>query len=95
MSVEEIWKFCEEQCNGNFNVQNIPADACSRQASWKFFKDVRKKDDGVIFIIDFVIFWLLLCDPCPWREWQGSHNNSQKTDYIDEFTPKNTGIHQR
>ena len=61
----------------------------------KFFKDVRKKDGGVIFIIDFVIFWLLLCDPCPWREWQGSHNNSQKTDYIDEFTPKNTGIHQR
>ena len=23
-----------------------------------FFKDVRKKDGGVIFIIDFVVFWL-------------------------------------
>ena len=31
----------------------------------KFFKDVRKKDGGVIFIIDFVVFWLLLRDPCP------------------------------
>ena len=64
----------------------------------KFFKDVRKKDGGVIFIIDFVIFGCYCVTPVPEESDRGhtitakkpttSTNSHQRTqEYIKGKSP--------